>query len=364
MNVEPAKRPRICILSGGGDAPGVNAVLRAFVHAARHYSIEVLGCRYGLEGLMDGAIVPFDTNLVRGILARGGCVLGCSTKVNPFFVTLQEGGPSVDFGPRIVDRLRTLGVDGLVLIGGDGTTLAARRFTKLDMPCILIPKTIDNDLALTESTCGFDTAVDTATRAIDALHSTAEAHSRVMIVETMGRHAGWIALHAGVAGGADVILIPEIPYALARVLEKIRQRESLGLRFSILAVAEGARPSDGDVAVVEEARPGSLARLGGAGERLMHQLQRAGVGHEIRVTVLGHLQRGGSPSAFDRNLGTQMGVHAAELCHEGIFGRMVCLRGGSVGSILLDSAEPLHKGVDLHGSLITAARMIGIELGG
>jgi 6-phosphofructokinase 1 len=252
----------------------------------------------------------------------------------------------------------------LVLIGGDGTTLAARRFIKLGMPCILIPKTIDNDLGFTEVTCGFDSAVDTATRAIDALHSTAEAHSRVMVVETMGRNAGWIALHAGVAGGADVILIPEIPYQRKRVIEKIREREALGLRFSIIAIAEGAKPLDGEMAAIEKARPGHLARLGGAGERLVQELERAGIDHEIRLTVLGHLQRGGSPSAFDRNVGTQMGAHAAELCRKGMFEVMVRLRDGSVESIALDAVEPLHKSVDLNGSLMSAARMIGIEFGG
>jgi len=359
----PAHR-RVCILSGGGDAPGVNAVLRGFVHAAQRHSIDVLGCRYGFEGLLDPtAIGPLKIADVRGILHRGGCVLGCSTRVNPFFVAATDGGQPRDMGPAIVERLRAMEIEALVLVGGDGTMLAARRFMKVGMPCIGIPKTIDNDLGRTGVTCGFDSAVDTATRAIDALHSTAEAHARIMIVEVMGRNAGWIALHAGVAGGADVILIPEAPYALDRVIHKVRERESLGLRFSIIAVAEGARPVGGDVAEVEKGRPGHLPRLGGAGERLLHQLERSNTGHEVRLTVLGHLQRGGSPSAFDRNLGTQMGVYAANLCAKGEYGQMVSFRSGRVESVPLEGDPAIHKVVDLDGPLVAAARSLGIEFG-
>lgn len=356
---------RVCILSGGGDAPGVNAILRGFVHAAHRRSIDVVGCRYGLEGLLDPtAIVPLKIADVRGILPKGGCVLGCSTRVNPFFVAPLDGGAPRDMGPAIVERLRAMEIEGLVLVGGDGTMLAAHRFLGLGMPSIGIPKTIDNDLGRTGVTSGFDSAVDTATRAIDALHSTAEAHARIMILEVMGRHAGLIALHAGVAGGADVILIPEVPYALDRVMHKIRERESLGLRFSIVVVAEGARPVGGDISEVEKGRPGHLARLGGAGARLLQALDRAKTGHEVRLTVLGHLQRGGSPSAFDRNLGTQVGVHAADLCAKGEFGRMVSFEGGRVGSVPLEGDPPMHKQVDLDGSLVAAARGVGIEFGG
>ncbi len=291
-------------------------------------------------------------------------MLGCSTRINPFFVRAKEGGEPRDMGPAIVDRLRSIGVQALVLIGGDGTMLAGLRFMHLGMPCIGIPKTIDNDLGRTDLTCGFDSAVDTATRAIDALHSTAEAHARVMIVEVMGRNAGFIALHAGVAGGADVILIPEIPYALERVLRKIRERESLGLRFSIVAIAEGARPLGGEVAELEKGRPGHLPRLGGAGERLLHDLERSNTGHEIRLTVLGHLQRGGSPSAFDRNLGTQMGAFAADLCASGRFDQMVSFCGSRLEAVPFDAEPPIHKTVDLGGRLVETARSVGIELGG
>lgn len=353
----------MCILSGGGDAPGVNAILRSFVHAAHRKSIEVLGCRYGFEGLISPAgIAPFGIDDIRGVLPKGGCVLGCSTRINPFFVS-SPGSEPRDMGSAIVDRLRSLGVDALVMIGGDGTMLAAQRFISLGMPCLGIPKTIDNDLARTDVTCGFDSAVDTATQSIDALHSTAEAHSRVMIVEVMGRNAGFIALHAGVAGGADVILIPEIAYRLERVVDKIREREALGLRFSIIAMAEGALPVGGDAAQVEAGRPGHLPRLGGAGERLRHDLECKNIGHEIRLTVLGHLQRGGSPSSHDRNLGTQMGSYAVDLCETRAFGQMVCVQNGAITSVAFDQGAAMHKGVALDGGLIAAARSVGIEFG-
>lgn len=356
---------RVCILVGGGDAPGVNAVVRGFVHGARHFSLEVLGSRYGFEGLTapDG-IVPLSLADIRGILPKGGCSLGCSTRVNPFFAS-TNGTETHDEGPAIIDRLRSLGVEGLVLVGGDGTTVAAARFGKLGMPCIGVPKTIDNDLGETDVACGFDSAVEVATRAVDALHSTAEAHSRVMLVEVMGRGAGFIALHAGVAGGADVILIPEVPYRLERVIAKIREREALGLRFSIIVIAEGAKPVGGDTLEIEAGRPGHLARLGGAGERLRRELEAANLGHEIRLTVLGHLQRGGSPSAFDRNLGTRLGTYAAELCHRGEYGRRIVIHNGNLDTIALptDDERQLHKRVNIaEDPMVRAARLVGIEL--
>jgi len=256
-----------------------------------------------------------------------------------------------------------MNVDVLVLIGGDGTTLAAQRFTALGMKCISISKTIDNDLRETDVSCGFDSAVETATNALDALHSTAEAHARVMLLEVMGRNAGFIALHAGVAGGADVILIPEIPYRLESILEKIREREALGLRFSIIVVAEGARPVSRGVLVVEPGRPGHLPRLGGAGARLLQELQESSLDHEVRLTVLGHLQRGGSPSAFDRILATEMGTFAAELCRGGEYGRRVVVQQGRVTSISLDTTVDAHKQVDPNGSLMRSARLVGISFG-
>jgi 6-phosphofructokinase 1 len=357
--------PRVCLVSGGGDAPGVNAIVRAFVHASRHFGIEVIGSRYGFEGFLDPkGLVPISVADVRGILPKGGCILGCSTRINPFYMP-SKGGHTEDVSPAIADRLKSSGIDTLVMIGGDGTTIAASRFAKLGLHCIAVPKTIDNDLAQTDRTCGSESAVETATHAIDALHSTAEAHSRVMLVEVMGRNAGFIALHAGVAGGADVILIPEIPYRLDRIIAKIRERESLGLRFSIVVIAEGAKPIAGDASEIESATPGHLARLGGAGARLMRQLEDADLDHEIRLTVLGHLQRGGSPCPSDRNLGTQLGAFAAELCRQGGSSCRLVIQGSKVTSVPLDFDEgTLNQKVDLTGSLVRAAQLIGIELGG
>jgi len=360
-----ARPRRVCLLSGGGDAPGVNAILRGFVHAARHYSMDVLGSRYGFEGLTapDG-IQPLSLEDIRGVLPKGGCVLGCSTRINPFFAS-RDGGDPTDLGPVIAERLRTLGVDVLVLIGGDGTMLAAERFTQLGVACVGVPKTIDNDLAETELTCGFDSAVQTATHAVDALHSTAEAHARVMILEVMGRNAGFIALHAGLAGGADVVLIPEIPYRIERIVAKVREREQLGLRFTIIVVAEGAAPVGGDVLAVEGGRPGHMPRIGGSGARLLRELEDARTGHEVRLTVLGHLQRGGSPSAFDRNLGTELGTFAAELCRRGESGCRIVVRGDRLATIPLvaRTVAARHKRVDTNGTTARAAWLVGIELG-
>lgn len=355
---------RVCILSGGGDAPGVNAILRGFVHAARRLDLGVYGSRYGFEGLLqpDG-LVPLEIESVRGILQLGGCFLGCSTRINPFYVVSRDGGKAEDLAPAIVERLRASEIEALVLVGGDGTTLAARRFAGLGIGVVAIPKTIDNDLAGTDVSCGFETAVESATRAIDALHSTAEAHARVMLVEVMGRNAGWIALHAGLAGGADVILIPEIPFDLSRIVAKIREREALGLGFTIVVIAEGAFPMGGDVAEVERGRPGHLPRLGGAGVRLMASLESAGLGHEIRLTVLGHLLRGGSPSAFDRNLGTQLGTRAAELCKAGAYPRRLVVREGSVTSRRLEPSDLRRLVIPAREPLVRTARLLGVELG-
>lgn len=369
MANDPATVPRrVCLLTGGGDAPGTNAIVRAFFHAARNFSLEVLGARYGFEGLLDPeGITPVTLREIQGILPRGGSVLGCSTRVNPFYVAV-DGTPPRDMSPVIVDHLRMRGIEALILVGGDGTTRAAERFASLGLNVLGIPKTIDNDLAGTDATCGFDSAVTSATQAIDALHSTAEAHARVMLVEVMGRNAGWIALHAGVAGGADVVLIPEIPYRLEPIIAKIRERDALGLRFSLIVVAEGARPVDGSAPVVERERPGHLARLGGAGSRLLAELEAARLPHEVRLTVLGHLQRGGSPSAFDRNFGTELGTYAAELCRDRAYGRRVVLHAGQLTSLALTprahaDERATWKQVDLDGALVSAARLVGTELG-
>ncbi len=354
---------RVCLLTGGGDAPGLNAVVRGFVHRATQSELTVFGSRYGLEGLLGrDEVVPLGLHDVGGILPRGGSILGCSTRSNPLAVSETDETRKAAFS-TVSRRLHELKIDALVLAGGDGTMAIAARFAESGIACVGIPKTIDGDLGGTERTCGFDTAVQVATHAIDALHSTAEAHQRVLVLEVMGRNAGLIALHSAIAGGADVALLPEIPYDVIRVAAKIRDRERRGLRFSIVVVGEGARPIGGTASQIESAARQRPARLGGAAERLMHELQEARLEHDVRTTVLGHLQRGGTPSAFDRLLGTRFGVHAAGLCAEGRFGRMVSLRSGHVDSIPLAEACAARAGVDPEGELVRCARAVGIELG-
>jgi 6-phosphofructokinase 1 len=355
-----SKHPlHVCLLTGGGDAPGLNAAVRAFVHVATRRKILVYASHCGFEGLLGAnGVAPLRMQDVRGILQRGGSILGCSTRSNPF-----AAGAAPELERKVVERLRELGIDALVLMGGDGTMGIARRLQEHGVQCVGIPKTIDADLGGTNATIGTDTAVETVTRALDSLHSTAEAHQRVMVVEVMGRHAGWIALRAGIAGGADAILIPEIPYHASRVAEKIRQREALGLRFSIVVVGEGACPIDDGECEVEPAHGGREARLGGAGERLASELAACGVAHDIRVTVLGHLQRGGSPTARDRLLATRLGAHAAGLCAARRFGRMASVHDGRVDSITLEEACAAEARVDPRGELVFCARSIGIELG-
>jgi 6-phosphofructokinase 1 len=353
-----AERPlRVCLLTGGGDAPGLNAAVRAFVHVATRRNVLVDASLFGFEGLLGTEqVVPLRLDDVRGILPRGGSILGCSTRSNPFVLI-------GDHHETLRNRLHELSIDALVLAGGDGTMSIACRLEELGVRCIGIPKTIDGDLGGTDVTCGIDSAVETATRAVDALHSTAEAHQRVMVLEVMGRNAGWIALRAGIAGGADAVLIPEIPYDVERVARKIRERQSLGRRFSIVVVGEGAMPVGGAASEVELSRPGHLARLGGAGERLADELRAHDLDHEVRVTVLGHLQRGGTPTAFDRLLATRLGAHAADLCAEQRFGRMVALRNGHIDSMPLGEAIRCVSRVDPDGELAECARAIGLELG-
>jgi 6-phosphofructokinase 1 len=362
-NPDRKSRPlHVCLLTGGGDAPGLNAAIRAFYHAASQRSLRVSASFYGFEGLLGRAhVAPLRIDDVRGVLPRGGSVLGCSTKSNPFALRSDHDEGAALAALRAC--LAELVIDALVLAGGDGTMGIAAMLSEGDVRCIGIPKTIDADLGGTERTCGFDTAVETATRAIDALHSTAESHQRVMIVEVMGRNAGWIALSAGIAGGADAVLIPEIPYDSARVVTKIREREALGLRFSIVVVGEGARPRGGSASEVEPASESRLARLGGAGQRLADELAQRDIGHDVRVTVLGHLQRGGTPTASDRLLATRFGAHAAELCAEGRFGRMVTLRGREIDSVPFADVPRAPFTVDPHGELVRCARALGIEVG-
>ncbi|MDP6528946.1 MAG: ATP-dependent 6-phosphofructokinase, partial [Gemmatimonadota bacterium] len=345
--------PRIGILTGGGDAPGLNAVIRAVVKAATGRGWEVLGIEDGFEGLFgqDG-IRSLARDDVRGILQTGGTILGCSNRGDPFAFPVERDGEIVreDRSQEVVDRIRILGLDALVVVGGDGSLGIAQRLSEKGIPVVGIPKTIDNDVPGTDATFGFNTACETAMDAIDRLHTTAASHQRVMVIEVMGRDAGWIALKAGAAGGGDVILIPEIPFDLEKVCRKVAEREARGARFSIVVVAEGARSIDGGKALLESAEDAAsgFERLGGMGERVAAAVhERLGV--ECRVTVLGHVQRGGSPSARDRVLGTRFGVGAVELVERKEFGRMVAIRGNQITSVALSEVGGRTRPVPVDG---------------
>ena len=351
------------ILTGGGDAPGLNAVLRAAVKTLRRSgSVRVLGLRDGFSGLLDRDVVELDAETVRGILPRGGTILGTSSRDDPFQYPIRDGKDwrTVDRSQEAREAFENLGAECLIVVGGDGTMGIA---TKLGIPMVGVPKTIDNDISGTEFTFGFRTAVETAAMAIDRLHSTAESHHRVLLLEVMGRYSGFIAMHSGLAGGADFILIPEIPYSVPSIVTVIRDRERIPKRFfSIGVVAEGARPIGGDFAVAWRDPATNNPRLGGAADRLCGEL-RPHVEHEIRSVVLGHLQRGGSPCAEDRILATRFGHAAAVAALERDHGKMVALAADDIVRIPVEDAIAARKVVDPQGSLCRAAREIGVGLG-
>ena len=354
---------RIGVLTGGGDAPGLNAVIRAVVKSACNHGCECVG----LEDSFDGLICPDRARVltprdVTGILRHGGTILGTTNSGDPFAYATDQAGEQQDYSARCIERFHELKLGALVAIGGDGTLAIAYEFFKRGMPLVGVPKTIDNDIVGTNSTFGFDSAVSFATEAIDRLHVTAEAHHRVMVVEVMGRHAGWIALHAGVAGGADVILMPEIPYELSRVAENIAARERFGARFSIVVVAEGAAPKGGDISVVAPAMAGRLVRLGGLGAQVAASLEEL-TGKEARSVVLGHLQRGGGPTSFDRVLATRFGGKAVELVLAGQFGLMVANRPPDIVSVPLEEVVGRTKQVPPDLDLVVTARSLGISFG-
>ena len=354
---------RIGILTGGGDAPGLNAVIRAVVKAAANAGAECVG----LEDSFDGLIFPERSRLitprdVTGILRVGGTILGTTNRGNPFSYPVTTPDGSVDYSTRCVENIRTLGLDAIIAIGGDGTLTIAHEFHKLGVPIVGVPKTIDNDIVETSMTFGFDSAVAFATEAIDRLHTTAEAHHRVMVVEVMGRYAGWIALYAGLAGGADVVLIPEIPFDLDRVAERIRERDSWGARFSIVVAAEGATPKGGGRTVVAVGTAHRLERLGGIGELVAKDLEGL-TGKEARHVVLGHLQRGGPPSSYDRMLATRFGSFAVELVLAGKFGVMTALHSPNLVAVPLECVVGKLRAVPLDGDVMRAARNVGISFG-
>ncbi len=358
---------KIGISTGGGDCAGLNAVIRAVVRTARlHYHWDVIGIEDGFDGLIYARNLKYLTvDDVSGILPRGGTILGTTNRGNPFQHPIVENGQTVikDMTPQIVENIRILGLDAIVCIGGDGTLAIARDLFKLGVPVVGVPKTIDNDLSATDLTFGFTTAVDTATDALDKLHTTAESHHRVMVVEVMGRDAGWIALESGLAGAADAILIPEIPFDIKKVCNKVKQRQLTGRRSSMVVAAEGAVPLAGARTIQSEASATyQNVRLGGIGYTVAKQIEEQ-TGIETRVVVLGHLQRGGSPNAFDRNLATRYGVAAVNLIAQEKFGYMVCLRGREIGEVEIEEAVGKLKKVDPNGQLIRAAEQLGIEFG-
>jgi 6-phosphofructokinase 1 len=367
--IKPIKR--IGILTGGGDCPGLNAVIRAVAKPAMTTScvspekIDVYGFLDAFKGLVFNKYIRLTPKNTSGILTVGGTILGTSNRDNPFAMPIKENGilTKVDMSAKAVENYKRLKLDALVCIGGDGTMAIAEKLTRLGMNIVGVPKTIDNDLGATDFTFGFNTAYTTAVDAIDKIHSTAASHHRVMVIELMGRYAGWITLYAGVAGGADIILLPEFPYDLEKVCDKIMQRKKAGKSFSIVVVSEGARPRGGDMVVertvVESFDP---IRLGGIGKKVGEDIEDR-LGIETRVTVLGHVQRGGGPTAFDRVLSTQFGIAALDLVTQRKFGRMVCLRGGDIKSVTLQEATNRLKLVRATHPIVKAALGMGISFG-
>jgi|SRR5579859_2631363 len=358
---------RLGLLTGGGDAPGLNAVIRAVVKTADSAGEgEIIGIEDGYDGLlMPDRANPLGPEAVRGLQSRGGTILGAANRGNPFARKVIRSGQEVieDLSDQVLQGSQRLRLDGLIVVGGDGTLRIAHELElRYGLPIVGVPKTIDNDLGGTDVTFGFDTACGTATEALDRLHTTAESHHRVMVLELMGRDAGFIALHAGVAGDADAILIPEIPFDIEVVCAKVREREAAGRRFSIVVVSEGARPAGGAQSFRTAGDALFAPRLGGIGQQVGAAIEQL-TGKEARVTVLGHLQRGGSPSAFDRWLATRFGAAAARLAEQGQWGHMVGLRGQEIVSVPLAEAIAVAKRVDPKGEAVCTARGLGIVFG-
>jgi 6-phosphofructokinase 1 len=357
---------RIAISTGGGDAPGLNAVIRGAVLAALNRGWKAYGVERGYGGLIgDDRVVALSRAEVRGITHLGGTILGTTNRGNPFRWPV-EVAPGVfeerDRSDELIASFNAHGFDALIAIGGDGSLRIARDLYQKGLPVVGVPKTIDNDVAGTVATFGFDTAVGIATEALDRLHSTAEAHERVMVVEVMGRHAGWIALCSGIAGTADVILIPEIPFDIEKVCEKVRDRDRIGRKFSIVVVAEGASPVDNDPTFADEGAPGMEPRLGGIAGRVAQSIGER-TGKETRSLVLGHLQRGGGPTTFDRLLALRFGAMAVRAVARGEFGAMVALTPPTISCVPLEEVVGSPRQVPLDSDTVCTARELGIALG-
>lgn len=356
----------IGVLTGGGDCPGLNAVIRGVTKTAiNEYNLQVIGFIDGFKGLVENSYIPLDLKRVSGIGHTGGTILGTTNRDNPFHFIKAGAKPDqyTDESDRAINNMKELGIDGLIIIGGDGSLHIADRFAVKGVKVVGVPKTIDNDLLATDVTFGFNTAVNTASEALDRLHTTAESHHRVMILEVMGRYAGWIALYAGMSGGADVILIPEIPFEINNIIKKINQRYHEGKKFSIIVVAEGAVSHGGDM-VVQKYIPTSHdpIRLGGIGNKLGEEIEKLS-GIETRVTVLGHLQRGGSPIPYDRVLSTRYGVAAVQAFMAGKYGTMVSLKGTEIITVPIKEAVEDLKKVNPYSQIVQAAQALGISFG-
>lgn len=358
---------RIGILTGGGDCPGLNGVIRAVtLHARETYGWEVVGIRNGFEGLYEEEFIELNHATVRELLPRGGTMLGSSNRANPFAYPLRlpDGRTEIhDVSAKCMANLEKLDLRGLIVVGGDGTMSFAQKFIQKGMTRIVgVPKTIDNDLEATDYTVGFQTAVEVVVDALERLHTTAESHERIMLVEVMGRYAGWIALTAGIAGGAHVTLLPEIDYDPERVLEAVHRRHGRGVSYSIVVVAEGAKAKGDALSVLAAGDATKQEKLGGAAEKLARFLAERSE-YEVRTTVLGHIQRGGAPCAFDRELATRFGVKAVELIANGQFGHVAALEHGKLVAKPIEKAVKKLKLVDPQGELARTARAVGIELG-
>jgi len=360
------KRKRIAILTGGGDCPGINAVIRAVAKKAMlEKEMEVIGIEDGYHGIVNNRWRPLDYEAVSGILTLGGTILGTSKTVNPYRYVVQKGN-RLEFrnlSKITIKNLKNLDIDSLVCIGGDGTLGIAYRLFKDGLPIVGVPKTIDNDLKGTDITFGFDSAVSIATEGIDRIHTIAESLHRIMIVEVMGHTAGWIALYSGVAGGGDIILIPEIPFDLHRIVEKVKERNKKGKRFSIVVIAEGAKPKGGDIVIQRFVKESSdPIRLGGIGFLLGRQIEEA-THLETRTVVMGHLLRGGSPTSFDRILATNLGMKAVDLVEDKKFGYMVGVKENSLVAVPLKEVAKGPKLIPFNHPMIKAARSLGTCFG-
>jgi phosphofructokinase-like protein len=358
---------RVGVLTGGGDAPGLNAVIRAVVRSCEiTHGVKVVGISEGFIGLVESKARELEIKEMSGLLLRGGTILGTTNRGNPFnYAFRRPDGVEelIDASPTVKKNVERLGLDCLIVIGGDGSlSIGERLYREMGVPVVGVPKTIDNDLCATDYTFGFATALEVATSALDRLHTTAESHHRVMLLEVMGRDAGWIALHAGLAGGGDVVLIPEIPYRLEALLAKFRARERRGRPFSLVVVAEGAAAAGGGQVFSGQDAVTGWKRLGGVCYSIARAIEDAG-GYEVRATVLGHIQRGGTPVPVDRILATRFGVEAARLAVTGEFGTMVAVHGDEIVAVPLAEAIGRLKRVDPEGQLVRAARAIGVVFG-